>query len=61
MMNVLKKGVLFLVLYGIFTTYLFLASNRMEYLDNRDDEKILNVSINYGEWYLFYDILTLGD
>ena len=49
MMNVLKKGVLFLVLYGIFTTYLFLASNRMEYLDNRDDEKILNVSINYGE------------
>ena len=48
MFHLLKKGVLFLVLYGIFTTYLFLASKRMEYLD-KQDKNIVNVSINYGE------------
>ena len=49
MKNVLKKGFVLLFIYGIFTAYLFLASERIERLEREDDSEIVNVSIIYGE------------
>jgi hypothetical protein len=49
MKNVLKKGIVLLVIYGVFTAYLFLASERIERLDREDDSEKVNVSIIYGE------------
>ena len=49
MKNVLKKGLVLLVIYGVFTAYLFLASERIERLEREDDTEPVNVSIIYGE------------
>ena len=49
MMELIKKGIVLLGIYSLFTAYLFLASERFEQLDKREEEKIVNVSLNYGE------------
>ena len=49
MMELLKKGIILLGIYGIFTGYLFLASERIENLDHKEKEEIVNVSLNYGD------------
>lgn len=49
MKNVLKKGLIIVGIYAIFTAYLFLASNRIERLDNNDDTEKVNVTIKYSE------------
>ncbi len=49
MINVLKKGIILLGVYSAFTAYLFLASERIENLDHKDREEIVNVSLNYGD------------
>ena len=49
MKEFLKKGLILLAVYGVFTAYLFLASERIERLDREDDSEKVNVSIIYGE------------
>ena len=49
MKRLLKKGFVLLVIYGVFTAYLFLASERIERLDREDESEKVNVSIIYGE------------
>ncbi len=49
MMNILKKGFILIGLYSIFTIYLFLASDRIERLENKEEREFVNVSINYSE------------
>ena len=49
MKNVLKKGLIIVGIYAIFSAYLFLASNRIERLDNNDDTEKVNVTIKYSE------------
>ena len=49
MKKILKKGLIIIGVYAIFTTYLFFASNRIERLDNNDDTEKVNVRINYSE------------
>ena len=49
MKNLLKKGLILLVIYGVFTAYLFVASERIERLEHEDDSEKVNVSIIYGE------------
>jgi hypothetical protein len=49
MKELLKKGLILLVIYGVFTAYLFFASERFERLDREDDSEKVNVSIIYGE------------
>ena len=49
MKKLLKKGLILLAIYGIFTAYLFLASERIERLNHVDDSEKVNVSIIYGE------------
>jgi len=49
MKKMIKKGLILLLIYGVFTAYLFLASERIERLDQEDDSEIVNVSIIYGE------------
>ena len=49
MKKMIKKGLILLLIYGVFTAYLFLASERIERLDQEDDSEKVNVSIIYGE------------
>ena len=49
MMNIIKKGLVILGIYGIFTAYLLFASNRIERLDNNDTEEKVNVSLKFSE------------
>ena len=49
MKELLKKGLILLAVYSIFTAYLFLASERIERLDQKDDSEKVNVSIIYSE------------
>ena len=49
MREFVKKGLILLGIYMVFTAYLFLASERIERLDQEDDSEIVNVSIIYGE------------
>ena len=49
MKNVLRKGLIIVSIYAIFTAYLFVASNRIERLDNNDDTEKVNVTIKYSE------------
>jgi hypothetical protein len=49
MREIIKKGLILLGIYTIFTVYLFLASARIERLDLEDDREIVNVSLNYSE------------
>lgn len=57
MKDFLKKGLVFLVILAVFTTYLFLVSERIERLEHEDESEIVNVSILYGDWNRFYGIL----
>ena len=49
MKDFLKKGLVFLVILAVFTTYLFLVSERIERLEHEDESEIVNVSILYGD------------
>jgi hypothetical protein len=49
MREIIKKGIIILSIYAIFTAYLFLVSERVERLDLEDDREIINVSLNYSE------------
>jgi len=49
MKKLLKKGLIIVSIYGLFTAYLFFASNRIERLDTNDDTEKVNVTIKYSE------------
>ena len=49
MMNVLKKGLVILGIYSIFTVYLLFACDRIERLDNNDDLEKVNVSLKFSD------------
>ena len=49
MKGMIKKGIIILGIYSLFTAYLFLASNRFEELEKEGKEEFVNVSLNYGE------------
>lgn len=49
MKNILKKGLVILGIYGIFTAYLLFACDRIERLDNKDDSEKVNVSLKFSE------------
>lgn len=50
MIQLIKKGIIILGVYSVFTAYLFFACDRIERLDEVDDStEIVNVSINYGD------------
>ena len=50
MREIIKKGAILFIIYSIFTVYLFLASERIERLEEQDDEyEKVNVTIIYGE------------
>ena len=49
MMNIVKKGLVILGIYGIFTAYLLVASNRIERLDNNETDEKVNVSLKFSE------------
>ena len=57
MKNFLKKGFILLIIYAIFTAYLFLVSERIERLQREEDEEVVNVSIIYGDQTSIYVIL----
>ncbi len=48
MKNIIKKGIIVVGIYTIFTAYLFMASDRIERLEQDDEEKV-NVSIKFSE------------
>ena len=48
-MELLKKGFILLGIYIAFTAYLFLASERIENLEHKEQEEIVNVSLNYRD------------
>ena len=50
MKKVLEKGLFLLSIYMVFTAYLFLASDRIENLENSDDIEYVNVAIKYHDW-----------
>ena len=49
MMNVLKKGLVILGIYSIFTAYLLFASDRIERLDENDELEKVNVSLKFSD------------
>ena len=48
MKKILKKGIIIVGIYLMFTAYILMASNRIERLDNDKTEKV-NVSIKFSE------------
>ncbi len=48
MKNIIKKGIIVLGIYFVFTAYLFMASDRIERLEQDDIEKV-NVAIKFSE------------
>jgi hypothetical protein len=49
MKNILKKGLIILTVYLIFTLYLFAVSARIERLNNNESNEKVGVSINIGD------------
>ena len=49
MIEIIKKGIILLGIYSIFTAYLFLASTRFEQIEKQEQEEFVNVSLKYGE------------
>ena len=49
MKKIIKKGIIIVGIYFVFTAYLFMASNRIERLDTESDLEKVNVSINFSE------------
>ncbi len=49
MKKVIRKGIIIFCVYLIFTLYLFLASARIERLENNNSLEKTGVSINIGE------------
>ena len=47
--KLLKRGLIIVGIYVVFTAYLFVASDRIERLDNNDDTEKVNVTIKYSE------------
>ena len=61
MKKVIRKGMIIIGVYLIFTLYLFAASARIERLeDNSELEKVRTV-INIGDQIVIYVILVAGD
>ena len=49
MKKILKKGLIIVGIYAIFTAYLFMASDRIERLEENDSNEKVNVSIKFSE------------
>ena len=49
MKSILKKGLIIVGIYAIFTAYLFMASDRIERLDKNDSTEKVNVSLKFSE------------
>lgn len=49
MKNIIKKGIIIAGIYLVFGAYLFMASNRIERLDESDSTEKVNVSIKFSE------------
>ena len=49
MKNIIKKGLIILGIYGVFTVYLLFACNRIERLDMKDDYEKVNVSLKFSD------------
>ena len=49
MKNVLKKGLVILGIYAIFTAYLLFACDRIERLDKNDNTEKVNVSLKFSD------------
>ncbi|MBQ9019222.1 MAG: hypothetical protein IJ097_02785 [Bacilli bacterium] len=48
MKKIIKKGIIIVGIYAIFAAYLFMASDRIERLEQDETEKV-NVSIKFSE------------
>ena len=49
MRKICMKGLIILLVYCLFGTYLLLVSERIERLEKQDELEKVNVSINYSE------------
>lgn len=49
MKKIIKKGIIIVGIYTIFTMYLFMASNRIERLDKNDYNEKINVSLKFSK------------
>jgi len=49
MKKIIKKGIIIIGIYAIFTAYLLMASDRIERLDKNDNTETVNVSLKFSE------------
>ena len=49
MKKIIKKGIIIIGIYAIFTAYLLMASNRIERLDKDENLEKVNVSLKFSE------------
>ena len=49
MKNIIKKGIIVVGIYLIFTAYILMASDRIERLDRKDSNELINVSLKFSE------------
>lgn len=49
MKKIIRKGIVILTIYFIFTVYLFCASERIERLEENESTEKVNVTIKYSE------------
>lgn len=49
MKKIIKKGIIIIGIYAIFTAYLLMASDRIERLEKNDSSELVNVSLKFSE------------
>ena len=49
MKKIIKKGIIIIGIYAIFTAYLLMASDRIERLEKNDNLEKVNVSLKFSE------------
>ena len=49
MKKIIKKGIIIISIYIVFTMYLFMASTRIERLDKNDNTEKVNVSLKFSD------------
>ena len=49
MKKIIKKGIIIVGIYAIFTAYLLMASTRIERLDKDENLEKVNVSLKFSE------------
>lgn len=49
MKKIIKKGIIIIGIYAIFTAYLLMASDRIERLEKNDSNELVNVSLKFSE------------